>query len=83
MRKPGKNADQAFRKSLSKKERKSDSPIQNREKLIQELSELEERLASLEANIPAHSMSVSLMAEMEDTEEKIKQKKEILKKMRK
>ena len=56
--------------------------ITEREKLIQEISELEERLASLKANIPAHSMSVSLMVKMEDTEEKIKQKKDMLKKMR-
>jgi len=55
--------------------------ITEREKLIQEISELEERLASLKANIPAHSMSVSLMVEMEDTEEKIKQKKEMLEKI--
>jgi cell division septum initiation protein DivIVA len=61
MRKLGKNADH----------------ITEKEKLIQEISELEERLASLEANIPAHSMSVSLMAEIEDTEEKIKQKKKM------
>ena len=66
MRKPGKNGDH----------------IAVKEKLIQEISELEEKLASLKANIPAHSMSVSLMAEMEDTEEKIEQKKELLKKMR-
>ena len=42
---------------------------------------MEERLVSLEANIPAHSMSVSLMLKIEDTEEKIKQKKEMLKKL--
>ena len=42
---------------------------------------MEEKLASLKANIPAHSMSVYLMAEIEDTEEEIKQKKEMLKKM--
>lgn len=62
MRKPGKNADH----------------ITEKQKLIQEISELEEKLASLKANIPAHSMSVSLMAEMEDTEEKIKRKKEMI-----
>jgi len=55
--------------------------IPEKEKLIQEISELEEKLGSLEANIPAHSMSVSLMLEIEDTEEKIKQKKEMLKKI--
>jgi cell division septum initiation protein DivIVA len=55
--------------------------ITEEEKLIQEISELEEKLASLKANIPAHSMSVYLMAEIEDTEEEIKQKKEMLKKM--
>jgi hypothetical protein len=43
---------------------------------------LEERLASLKANTPAHSMSVHLMAEIEDTEEEIKQKREMLMKMR-
>ena len=67
MRKPGKNGDH----------------IAVNEKLIQEISELEEKLASLKANIPAHSMSIHLMAEIEDTEEEIKQKKEILKRMRK
>ena len=56
--------------------------ITEKEELIQEISELEEKLASLKANIPAHSMSVSLMVEMEDTEEKIKQKREMLKEMR-
>jgi len=55
--------------------------ITEKEKLIQEISELEERLVSLEANIPAHSMSVSLMLKIEDTEEKIKQKKEMLKRL--
>jgi len=66
VRKLGKNADH----------------ITEKEKLIQEIFELEEKLASLKANIPAHSMSVSLMVEIEDTEEKIKKKKEMLKKMR-
>lgn len=56
--------------------------IAEKRKLIQEISELEEKLASLKANIPAHSISVSLVAEMEDTEEKIRKKKEMLKKMR-
>ena len=67
MIKPGKNADH----------------ITEKEKLIQEIAKLEEKLASLKANIPAHSMSIHLMAEIEDTEEEIKQKKEILKRMRK
>jgi len=67
MKKPGKNADH----------------IAEIEKLIQEISELEERLTSLKANVPAHSMSVHLMAEIEDTEEEIERKKEMLKKTRK
>ena len=67
MKKPGKNADHIIEK----------------EELIQEVVKLEEKLASLKANIPAHSMSIHLMAEIEDTEEEIKQKKEILKRMRK
>ncbi len=67
MIKPDKNADH----------------ITEKEKLIQEIAKLEEKLASLNANIPAHSMSIHLMAEIEDTEEEIKQKKEILKRMRK
>jgi len=58
---------------------KSLRKVKEREKLVQEISELEKKLASLKANIPAHSMSVFLMAEIEDTEEEIKQKKEILK----
>jgi len=62
MRKPGKNIDH----------------ITEKEKLIQEIAKLEEKLASLKANIPAHSMSIHLMAEIEDTEEEIKQKKKYL-----
>ena len=46
-----------------------------KEKLMQEISELEEELASLEASIPAHSVSVTLMQKLEEVEEKIKQKK--------
>jgi DNA repair exonuclease SbcCD ATPase subunit len=67
MRKPDKNANHTTEE----------------EELIQEVAKLEEKLASLKANIPAHSMSVHLMAEIEDTEEEIKQKKEMLKRMRK
>lgn len=67
MIKPGKNADH----------------ITEKEELIQEIAKLEEKLASLKANIPAHSMSIHLMAEIEDTEEEIKQKKKMLKRMRK
>ena len=55
--------------------------ITEKQKLIQEISQLEEKLASLKANTPAHSMSVYLMAEIEDTEEEIKQKKGMLKRM--
>ena len=62
---------------MSKPGKKADH-ITEKERLIQEISELEEKLASLKANIPAHSMSVSLMVEMEDTEEEIRQKKEML-----
>ena len=58
---------------------KSLRKVEDRKRLIQEISELEKKLASLKANIPAHSMSIFLMAEIEDTEEKIKQKKEMLK----
>ena len=58
---------------------KSTRQVEEKKRLIQEISELEKKLASLKANIPAHSMSVFLMAEIEDTEEKIKQKKEMLK----
>ena len=60
---------------------KGPSIITEKEKLIQEISELEERLTSLKGNIPAHSMSVYLMAEIEDNEEEIMQKREMLKKM--
>jgi len=35
-------------------------------------------LASLEANIPAHSMSVLLMQQIEEVEEEINRKKETL-----
>ncbi len=48
------------------------------EKLVQEISELEEKLASLEANIPAHSMSVLLMQKIEEAEDEIKEKKKAL-----
>ena len=56
----------------------TDSSHQARESLLKEIADLEKRLASLKASLPAHSLSPAMFEQIDDLEYEIKQKRAAL-----
>ena len=49
--------------------------MENKERLKEEIKELEDRIDGLKKRLPAHSISVKMMQDLEDLEDEINKKR--------